>query len=132
MHNHIEPLIHSTMLDSHVHGQCCTLLQVAALTDLPIWIAETGTTSYGTDKPQWLRQMFVDITKRYTRVRQVGASAPLSCIILSVATGFHANTGATSYAASFSAVSVRKSMNSSCAQGGGCLTLVSGNIDCAE
>eukprot|EP00611_Tribonema_gayanum_P012475 TRINITY_DN23109_c0_g1_i1.p1 TRINITY_DN23109_c0_g1~~TRINITY_DN23109_c0_g1_i1.p1 ORF type:complete len:183 (-),score=21.34 TRINITY_DN23109_c0_g1_i1:592-1140(-) len=45
--------------------------QVAALTDLPIWVAETGTTSYGTDKPAWLRQMFTSIALDFPRVMEV-------------------------------------------------------------
>ncbi|KAG5181826.1 glycoside hydrolase superfamily, partial [Tribonema minus] len=45
--------------------------QVAALTDLPIWVAETGTTSYGTDKPAWLRQMFTSIALDFPRVTEV-------------------------------------------------------------
>jgi hypothetical protein len=34
-----------------IYFDCTMTAQVAALTDLPIWIAETGTTSYGTNKP---------------------------------------------------------------------------------
>ncbi|KAG5181872.1 glycoside hydrolase superfamily [Tribonema minus] len=45
--------------------------QVAALTDLPIWVAETGTTSYGTDKPAWLMDMFTSLALDFPRVRQV-------------------------------------------------------------
>ena len=34
-------------------------------------MAETGTTSYGTDKPMWLRQMFNSVARDFPRVAQV-------------------------------------------------------------
>mmetsp|Transcript_19226 Transcript_19226/g.27035 ORF Transcript_19226/g.27035 Transcript_19226/m.27035 type:complete len:457 (-) Transcript_19226:69-1439(-) len=40
------------------------------LTSKPIWIAETATTSYGTDKPTWIRECFRSIALDFPRVTQ--------------------------------------------------------------
>ncbi|KAG5179090.1 glycoside hydrolase superfamily [Tribonema minus] len=39
--------------------------------NLPVWVAETGTTSYGTDKPDWYRDAFKTIALQFPRVEQV-------------------------------------------------------------
>ncbi|KAG5190420.1 hypothetical protein JKP88DRAFT_160549 [Tribonema minus] len=45
--------------------------QVKALTPLPIWVAETGTTSCKTDKPTWVKEAFRDIALLFPQVVQV-------------------------------------------------------------
>lgn len=45
--------------------------QVSAMTGRPIGIAEMSSTSYGGDKPAWIREAFKDIAERYPRVIEV-------------------------------------------------------------
>lgn len=45
--------------------------QVCALTSKPIGIAETGSTTYGGDKPQWIIDTFNSVAEDFPRVTQV-------------------------------------------------------------
>eukprot|EP00612_Vaucheria_litorea_P003972 CAMPEP_0171460858 /NCGR_PEP_ID=MMETSP0945-20130129/5560_1 /TAXON_ID=109269 /ORGANISM="Vaucheria litorea, Strain CCMP2940" /LENGTH=583 /DNA_ID=CAMNT_0011987133 /DNA_START=94 /DNA_END=1845 /DNA_ORIENTATION=+ len=44
---------------------------ISKLTSKPIWVAETATTSYGTDKSTWIRECFRSIALDFPRITQV-------------------------------------------------------------
>jgi len=70
-YNRAYSTIYHQFSNSFYEGFKPAYVQVLELTDLPIWVAETGTTSYGTDKPTWLRECFESIALDFPKVVQL-------------------------------------------------------------